>query len=64
MKADSEITKLIGDALYGLGHKECPYCQADISLIKYINNKDIEDWLKKRTGLIGAIQEADKELKE
>lgn len=43
-----ELEDLILGALAEFGHHDCPYCQAEISLAKYIKPDDISQWLEKR----------------
>ena len=47
-----EAKKLVQDALKEFAHSECPYCQVDINLDKYIDDDDIEKWLKKRSNIV------------
>ena len=42
---ENELIELIEDALAEFAHSECPYCQANISLDKYVDRNDIEKWL-------------------
>jgi len=45
--AGQELIELIEDALLHFAHSECPYCQVNISIDKYVDEDDIMRWLTK-----------------